>query len=294
MQNLPIAFDVTDVVVNPTLHLSYNFDIISSIQVNTNSALDIDQTTPIQAVQIELAGKTSNPNISVSMDATTRLFTLNTIYLTDTYPYMKGDNPGKCLVIEGFSLENVNREKVLLFLPMQPTSTTKNKFNPLEMAIVNLSNVLELDLNSFIPSIDITKDYYSYYKHTDNAGCLFHIVFFHSSSLGYTNALQIPTNPPGYESEEVRTVNQCKTLAVHHTNMDNQYEDNIYIDCVPVDLVNQTDKKYMQIGEGQSTYLLDMLITLVYMIVLSLIVYGIYSFYIYNTKPPAIVKPVKS
>lgn len=284
MQNLPIEFSVTDVVVNPTFHLSYNFDMISSFDIVNTSYIDIEQSFPIQALQLNLAGRTSNPNISVSMDAVTRLFTLNTVYITDVYPHMKEDNPSKCFVIEGFSIENVNKEKVLIFLPMNSSTTTNNLFYPIETAIVN-NSVHELNLNNFIPSLDISTDYYSYYKHTDDSGCLFHVVFFSKSSLGYSDALTIPTNSTGYSSEEVVVVNKANILALHHTNMNNQYEDNIYIDCVPVDILNKPEETYMQVNESHATYYMDMLIILAYMIALTFVVYGIYYFYIYITAP---------
>jgi hypothetical protein len=67
--------------------------------------------------------------------------------------------------------------------------------------------------------------------------------------------------------------------------MNNQFEDNIYIDCVPVDVINQEQEKYMQMNISHATYFTDMLVILSYMIALTLIVYGIYYFYIYVSKP---------
>jgi len=290
MENLPIEFNETEVVANSTLHLSYNFDIISSIEVSPKDQLDIVQKNPIQALQISLAGKTSNPNISVSMDAVTRLFTLNMAYITDLYPHMKTDPKQLSFVIEGYSIENVSKEKVLIFLPMNPTATTKNIFNPLETAIVNQNNNVQLDLNDYIPSVDINEDSYSYYQHTDDTGCLFHIVFFSNSSLGYSTALKIVANPSGYATEKVATVRRANTLALHHSNMNNEFEDNIYIDCVPVDVVNKTEEKYMQINPMTATYFTDILVLFAYMIAISLVVYGIYSFYIYYNPPVKVVK----
>ena len=291
MQNLPIEFVVTDVTKNSTLHFSYNFDIISSISLNEGNKIDLNQTFPIQALEISLAGKTSNPNISVSIDAVTRLLTLNCLYITDTFPHMKGDTKTTCLVIEGYSNENVNKERVLIFLPMNPSTTTQNLFYPLETAIVNENNNVQLDLNRFIPSADIGQDYYQYYTHTDDSGVLFHVVFFENSYLGYSAALTIPTNATGYTSSEVVVINKSNTLALHHTNMNNQFEDNIYIDCVPVEVINQKEENYMQVNITQGSYMEQMLTMFSYMILLTLIVYGIYYFYIYvskSTKDPTV------
>jgi hypothetical protein len=285
MQNLPIEFKVTDVRDDITLHLSYNFDMISSIDFNEGNTLGINQSFPIQALEISLAGRTSNPNISVSINSVTRLFTLNAVYITDTYPHMVDDTLKKCFVIEGYSNENVSKERVLIFLPMNPSTTTQNLFYPLETAIVNENKNVQLNLNQFIPSADIEQDYYQYYTHTDDSGVLFHVVFFTHSYLGYSGTLTIPTNPTGYTSGEVDIVSKSKALALHHTNMNNQFEDNIYIDCVPVDVINQEKEKYMQMNISNATYMTDMLVILSYMIALSLIVYGIYYFYIYVSRP---------
>jgi len=285
MQNLPIEFSDTDVVVNPSCHFSFNFDLISSIELGTLKQLDIQQTNPIKALQISLAGRTSNPNMSISIDSVTRLFTLNSVYITDTYPRKANAAKELCFVIEGYSIENVNKEKILVFLPMKPTNTTNNLFYPLETAINNQTQNQEINLNHYIPTTNIATDYYSYYRHTDDVGCLFHVVFFANSSLGYTSAFTVVATPAGYASEENMVIHKSSTLALHHNNMNNQFEDNIYIDCVPVDVVNQTEEKYMQINQMNATYFTDMLMVLSYMIALSLLVYGIYYFYIYMSSP---------
>jgi len=291
MQNLPIEFVATDVTKNSTLHLSYNFDIISSISLNEGNKLDLNQKFPIQALEISLAGKTSNPNISVSIDAVKRLFTLNCLYITDTFPHMTGDTNTTCLVIEGYSIQNVNKERVLIFLPMNPSTTTKNVFYPLETAIVNQNNNVQLDLNKFIPSADIGRDYYQYYPHTDDSGVLFHVVFFENSYLGYSAALTIPTNPTGYTSQAVVAIQKSSTLALYHNNMNNQFEDNIYIDCVPVDVINQKEQKYMKEIISNATHMTVALQVIFWIVFVSIMVYSIYYFYMYfsnSSKEPTV------
>jgi hypothetical protein len=284
---LPIAFIDTDVVTNPTLHLSFDFDLITSIVLNEGTALNIQQSTPIQAMEISLAGRTSNPNISVAIDAVTRLFTLNSLYLTDTFPYIGTAPNKKCFVIEGYSLQNNNNEKVLIFLPMNPTTDPNNVFYPLENAIANETNNIQVNLNLFIPNVNINTDYYSYYNYTDKTGCLFHIVFFNNSYLGYSGVLNIPVNA-GYTSPQGATASTSTLLALHHPKMTDQFQDNIYIDCVPVDLLNQQEDTYMQSNTDRSGYFKHMIVLFTYMIALALIVYSIYYFYIYMSKPKVI------
>jgi hypothetical protein len=67
--------------------------------------------------------------------------------------------------------------------------------------------------------------------------------------------------------------------------MTNQFEDNIYIDCVPVDVVNKKEETYMQVDKMSANYFTDMIVIFTYMIAISLLVYGIYYFYIYMGKP---------
>ena len=192
--NIPIEFDSVRIVENSTLHLSYNFDILSSIQVNQEGTLDIKKRTPIKATEISLGGRTSNPNISVSLNAVTRLFTLNSVYITDTYPRIRTDAKSKCFIIEGYSVENISKEKVLICLPMTLVTNTTNLFHPLERAITNRDNNIQLNLNKFIPNSNITTDSYNYYKNTDDLGNLIHVVFFSQSELGYTSAFTTPVN----------------------------------------------------------------------------------------------------
>jgi len=292
MTTFPISFQDVDVRTNPTLHLAFDFDLITSIVLNEGTAMNIQQNPIIQAIEISLAGMTSNPNISISMDSVTRLFTLNTLYITDRYPYVGTASNAKCFVIEGYSIQNNNKEKVLIFLPMKPTTDPKNLFYPLENAIVNQTNNIQINLNLFIPKVDINEDYYNYYKHTDDDGCLFHVIFFANSYLGYSGVLTVPTNPPYVISDGATNpiVSQTTTLALQHPKMTNQFEDNIYIDCVPVDLVNQQEETYLKSNFNGSIYFNHMLVIFTYMIALGLIVYSIYYFYIYMSGPKGSVK----
>jgi hypothetical protein len=167
---------------------------------------------------------------------------------------------------------------------MNPTTNPKNLFYPLENAIVNENNNIQINLNLFIPKIDIETDYYNYYTHSDEAGCLFHVVFFANSYLGYSDVLTFPTNQE-YTSPQGTTVYKSNMLALQHPKMTDSFEDNIYIDCVPVDIVNREEEKYMQTSMTNSAYFHHMMVLFTYLIALILIFYGIYYFYIFMTKP---------
>lgn len=294
MTNVPIEFRTFDIVKNDTLHLSYVFDVINAVEPS-EGILPIKQDDSIKALHLNLAGKTSNPNISVAIDGETHLFTLNHAYITDRYPHLKDAIMKHAFVIEGYSLSNITKERVLIFLPMTTTSETNNAFYPLEQAIINKTPVSGLTFNEYIPNTKISTDYYTYYTHTDNDGCLYHIIYFDTSDLKYTSGLtvKIPKNDTGYSATYKVTNYRTATLAKKHDNMNEQYEDNIYIDCVPVELENQTVVKYMKASEQLGTYYSDMLMYIVYIIIITLVVYVIYSINNYASKVGA-PKPVAS
>ena len=167
---------------------------------------------------------------------------------------------------------------------MKKTNQTNTLFYPFEQAIVNKSPIKGFTLDEYIPDTKLDTDYYTYYLHTDKDGILFHILYFDKSRLEYTSALKIPENDNSYTST-IKIANfRSASLPKRHDNMTTNYEDNIYIDCVPVELENQKVQKYMQVSDQFSSYYSDMLTYLVYIIILSLIVYAIYWFHMYTSK----------
>lgn len=283
MSNLPITFAKTDIISNTSLHLSYTFDKILSIDSSIGD-MPFEQNYKIKALNINLEGKTSNPNISMSINSNTTLFTLNTCYVTNIYPHAKDDTIHSAFVIEGYSVEYVNKERVMIYLPMNELVDVNNKFYPLEQAIIlsapNTKIENGLDLNEFIPSKSLESDLFTYYKHSDNNGTIFHIIYFKTSELGYTSALKVPANSE-YKSGGKVINSKSTTLAKQHSSMDNDFEDDIYIDCVPVDLLEQNKSKYLKVDKKQTKKFKNLLQYIAYFIILTLIVYGIYYLYIY-------------
>ena len=288
MSNLPVSFGKTDITTNTTLHLTYSFDTIVSVEVS-NDSLPYVQDNKIKALKINLEGKTSNPSISFSIDSNTTLFTLNTCYITDLYPHENNVTTYNAFVIEGYSIEHVNKERVLIYLPMSEIAEVNNKFFPLEAAILDstVNKKIEggLDLNEFIPSTSLDTDLFTYFKHSDNNGTIYHNLYFKTSSLGYTAALgsKLPKNTDNYESSAQIMNYKSSIVPKHHTSMTTEHEDNIYIDCVPVDYIEQKKKKYLQIDRKYTKKFNKFMIYIAYFIILTLIVYGIYYIYIYAT-----------
>jgi hypothetical protein len=292
MSNLPVEFRTTDIVQNASLHFSYTFDNITSVEAS-NGTMPFHQDYLIDALKINLAGRTSNPNMSVSIDSNTRLFTLNTCYITDIYPHMKDELTKLSFVIEGFSNENVDRERVLIYLPMTQATDTANLFYPLEKAILENKKIEKgLDLNTFIPSTSLDTDSFTYFKYTDYDEYIYHVIYYKQSALKHTAALVVPKNTAPYTSTDQLLNYKTTTLAKHHDSMTNHFEDNIYIDCVPVDYANRKQEKYLKIDKKYAKNFKNFMVYLSYIIILTLVVYGIYYFYIYMTatKPPSSLK----
>ena len=284
--NVPIQFKTIDIVRNDNLYLSYSFDVLNSIETSEGD-LPLKQQTMIKALHIGLGGKTSNPNISIGLDGETNLFTLEKAYLTDTYPHLKDTKLDMALVIEGYSIQNVTKERVLIFLPMTKTTETNTLFYPFEQAIVNKSPIKGFTFDEYIPESNMDTDYYTYYPHTDSDGVLFHILYFAKSRLQYTTALKNPFNDKNYNASLKIANFRSASLPKRHDNMTTNYEDNIYIDCVPVGLENEKVLKYMQVSDHFGSYYADMLTYLVYIVILSLVVYAIYWFHLYNSRTGA-------
>jgi hypothetical protein len=292
MSNIPVKFNTTDVVSNPTLHLSYTFDKLTSLEAEV-SAMPFHQEYLISCLKLNLGGRTSNPNISVSLDAVTHLFSLNCCYITDIYPHMEDQETDKSFVIEGYSTENIDKERLLIYLPMTQIADTTNTFYGLETSIIEsrtnnsiVSLPAFLDLNEFIPYANSENDGYTYFKFIDNDAYIYHVIYFKNSYLQYTSALTIPANTAEYKS-----INKILNyIAIdppkRHDNMTNQFEDNIYIDCVPVDLQDREEAKYLKIDDKYQNFFNEILVYITYIIIITLIVYSIYSIYIYASSKP--------
>ena len=137
-----------------------------------------------------------------------------------------------------------------------------------------------LDLNPYIP-----KKPFSYYTHENVVK--YHVAFFEESDLKYSANLSIPnftavgTAPPAYpETPKIETLYLSKDTPVYRKALSDTFQDNIYIDCVPVDLLEKP-KNYTKLEVGAGGYrpnkFIDMLVIMAYIILLILLVYGLYK-----------------
>ncbi len=137
-----------------------------------------------------------------------------------------------------------------------------------------------LDLNPFIP-----KKRFSYYTYENVTK--YHVAFFEESDLKYSASLSIPdfevvgTAKPAYpKTPNIETLSLSKDTPVYRKALSDTFQDNIYIDCVPVDLLEKP-KNYTKLELGAAGFkankFIDMLVIMAYMILLILLVYGLYK-----------------
>jgi hypothetical protein len=182
-------------------------------------------------------------------------------------------------VIEGTHQKNPS-EKLLLYIPVSKSATAKVPFQLIETTITTtpMSGTM-LDLNPFIP-----KKRFSYYTYENVTK--YHVAFFEESDLNYSSDLGIPdfkvegTTKPAYPSPKIESLSFSKDTPVYRKALSDTFQDNIYIDCVPVDLLEKP-KNYnsLQLGAAgfKANKFIDMLVIMAYMILLILLVYGLYK-----------------
>lgn len=267
MSKLPIKFDEKNRITNPSLHMAYHFEevrLANTSEVTKTSSGGLVSNIP--SLQLSLEGRTAIPAMSISINKVTSLFTLYTLHITRLFP-------GKvetALVFEGNHQTNENTEKLLLFIPLTKTTGQESIFKPLEQEITNNTKA-PLDLNGLIPS-----NPFSYYKYFEN-GVVYHVVFFDKSELTYLLLPTIPTME--YPLDKIETLYLSSDIPIHRTTMNGAFEDNIYIDCVPVESL-QKSKQYLKIDTGYSGFnprrIVDLLVILSTVILLMCVIYFFY------------------
>jgi hypothetical protein len=295
---VPISFLDTDMIKNQTLHLSYHFEKVSLEKSPPDSGLNGSVISGIKTLKFKLNEVVSNPSISISIDRETTLFIVDTLHITDTFPY-KTTKPGTmALVLEGYNQKDVLGEKILVFIPLMSTiSEGNNPFIELESDIVSREGT-KIDLNKFIP-----KENFSHYKYKDET-IVYHLVYFDKSILKPTivtttqtvdSKIKVPINT--YTSTTAKPkVNTSASPPVERPGMNGTFEDNIYIDCVPVES-KEKPKSYLKIDPTYSGFnpndIIELCKIFFIIIIIILIVYGIYSLYLkYGIKDTTSPQPV--
>jgi hypothetical protein len=187
-------------------------------------------------------------------------------------------------VIEGTHQKNPS-EKLLLYIPVSKSATAKVPFQLIETTITTTPMTgTMLDLNPFIP-----KKRFSYYTYENVT--TYHVAFFEESDLKYSASLSIPdfevvgTAKPAYpKTPHIETLSLSKDTPVYRKALSDTFQDNIYIDCVPVDLLEKP-KNYSSLESasllGSAGYkgnkFLEMLVVMAYMLLIIFIVFGLYK-----------------
>jgi hypothetical protein len=282
----PIRFEEKNRITDPSLHMAYHFEDVrlNSTAVATSTAAG-GLVGNIPSLQLVLEGRTALPALSISLKQVTSLFALYGLHLTAWFP-SKVDTNEKALVLEGYHTSNENTERILLFIPLSRGSGA-NPFTPLEQEIENKTKT-PLDLNGLIP-----KSSFSYYKYTEN-NVLYHMVFFDGSDLKYLTLKDIPETT--YKTDKkVDNLYQSTDFPVHRTKISGSFEDNIYIDCVPVEALEKP-KDFLKVNTSFSgnnpKKLVDLIVALATFVLLILVIGGIFKLGIYLSTKKAI-KPAQ-
>ena len=307
-------FDFTNTIEQniDMLSLTYSFDITSSITtVNTtnplNEGVSMNQSPKVPAIILNLGGRTSKAVLSIGINGKLTTFNLYDAYITKVFPKIKKGSSYN-FVIEGISTKNVNGEKILIYIPLNPklgtssVGTTGNPFYPIETALTSDSNnltdiasELNVDFNKLIPM-----NRYYYHTYTDTSNTLYNIITFDESNLTYgtifgkilSASLDKKTTDYFSEVKEKNNATISYPLFMSITNPINQdiitnsLEDNIYIDCQPTDLLKNEGGNYLQTtvkeAVGLVTYLeraFPYLILIVFVTLLIIFIFSISSFF---------------
>lgn len=273
--SLPIQFEEASRLEDPNLHMSYRFE---EAYLTSKENSNIAGTIP--SLLLSLENRSALPALSISSKGVTHLFTLQSVHLSHWYPYKTRPSDQVALVIEGTHQKNPS-EKLLLYIPVSKSATAKVPFQLIETTITTTPMTgTMLDLNPFIP-----KKRFSYYTYENVTK--YHVAFFEESDLKYSATLSIPdfevvgTAKPAYPATpNIETLSLSKDTPVYRKALSDTFQDNIYIDCVPVDLLEKP-KNYTKLEVGAGGYrpnkFIDMLVIMAYMILLILLVYGLYK-----------------
>jgi hypothetical protein len=312
MSALPLRFGANSWSYLDRTSFSYSFDKISGMKFIENSELPFQQTNKIPAIGIELEGRSANPNISLSLNGITNLYNIQQLYICSHIPIISDtatNSNAYSLVIEGYSQADVQNKKIIVFIPINTTNTsgtTNNTFDSFNILFAYLKNSasnvsvntsdnsksitsLDFDINGMIPK----KPFYIYQK-IDNDSVNYTVVFFNNSELTMTsttndyfvnafsnNSAQTTYNGLSSTAFEETTntfqVYKSTVTPTKKASISNFAEDNIYIDCQPVDIPNEKKNYYFQKMDGYGEFLQVGFVYLFSIIFLSILVYGIYN-----------------
>jgi hypothetical protein len=257
MSAFPVVFTPadTDIVTEDTTNLSFFFEPLNGFSFFEKG---LPFMFDVKCIQIFLQGKFLQPSFSFTRNRRTQNYMLDTLYLSPLCPTVSTGTLNKptrnALIIKGSMTENGKTDNILLYIPFEtPTleaGTQVNSFEEMNKAIVTARSNNDtkvtgttIDLNAMIPKIPY------HYHELLVSGQSNIIAFFDSSSLLLDPSL-IALIKPNIKYNG-NTTNKTFTIysAVNPPDMKRLtlgIEDNIYIDCMPVELLNEDKKTFMK------------------------------------------------
>jgi hypothetical protein len=256
MSVFPVVFTPadTEIVKEDTTNLSFFFEPINGFSF-------FERQLPFmntQCIQLFLQGKFIQPSFTFTRNRRTQSYMLETLYLSPLCPTVstkKLTTPTRnSFVMKGSMTENNKTQNIFMYIPFErqtlEAGTQVNTFDEMNKVIMNarLNDNTKvagttIDLNSMIP-----KTPYHYHELLSGGESNI-IIFFESSSILLDPSL-IALIPPNIKYNDNIT-NKTFTIyeSVNPPDMKRitlGMEDNIYIDCMPVELVNEEKKTFMK------------------------------------------------
>ena len=257
MSDFPVVFTPADttIVTEDTTNLSFFFEPINGF---TFLQKEIPFLPDVNGIQFFLQGKFNEHSFAFTRNRRTQTYTLETLYLCPfcpTFSITDLINPTRnSFIIKGSVTENNVKQTIFLYIPfevqtMETCIVQFNLFEKMNKVMVNALNSdkttitgTNIDLNKMIP-----KTPYNYYELVDDKKNV--IIFFDSSSLILDSAL-VALISPKIEYNK-KTTNKTFVLYGSVAPPDMKritlgMEENIYIDCMPVELVNEDKKTFLK------------------------------------------------
>jgi hypothetical protein len=314
-KTFPFKFSSGSDAPTDSFLFNYAFNEINGIIINEASTLPINQNAKIPAFSIELDGKRAYPNVSIKLNGYTKLYTLYNLYITNKCPITtNNDSPNiYSLVIECFSIDDIQKNKLLIFIPIklksETTLYTQNKFEIFNSVFSELSsqNYTKITKNSdntytseqkyaindYIPSLERGSKMY-YYEYIDELNVQYDVLFFNStdsnlffdqSIMNYFN-IKFNNNEentkyrlenPNETAESSYTLLSTESNPLISTSIEITSSNNIYIDCQPTDLPQENKSFYIKKFDEYSE-VVQIGFTYIFLIIfLSVLIFFIYK-----------------
>ena len=255
MSDFPVVFTPADTSTKrEDTNLSYLFPSLNGFVISFNLLPFLPE---VRCIQLSVKGNLNEQAIAFTLNRRTQTYLLDTLYLAPLCPtYSNGplSTPTRqSLVIKGSSAEDT-KQFIYIYIPFETQTVEScivqvNQFEKMNRVMVSSLNIgvgdingINIDLNKMIPNTP-----FKYYEIIDDKKST--IVFFDTSSLVLDTFFQdiIPTKMEYNQ----KTTNKTFTLYDSVKGPENRritqgMEDSIYIDCMPVDLVNEDKKTYLK------------------------------------------------